>query len=124
MNFADIRYFQARELESPDAPGSGERMQLELVERLDQLRAACGFPLIVASGYRTDKHNKRVGGVDSSSHTAGWAVDIRAVSSDARWTIVRNAIELGFNRIGIASTFLHLDCSPDPSHPENRIWTY
>jgi uncharacterized protein YcbK (DUF882 family) len=122
MNFADIRYFQARELESPDAPGSGERMQLELVERLDQLRAACGFPLIVASGYRTNKHNKRVGGVDSSSHTAGWAVDIRAVSSDARWTIVRNAIEVGFNRIGIASTFLHLDCSP--GHPENRIWTY
>ena len=124
MNFSSIKHFQPSELESPDAPGSGVNMQLPLVLLLDQLREACAFPLIVSSGYRTERHNQRVGGVDSSSHTSGWAVDIRAVSSDARWTIVRHAIELGFNRIGIASTFLHLDCSPDPGHPENRIWTY
>ena len=122
MNFVGIKWFKSRELESPDDPGSGENMQLELVQRLDKLREACGFPLIVASGYRTEKHNLLVGGVHSSSHTSGHAVDIRAVSSDARWTIVRHAIELGFNRIGIASTFVHLDCSPE--HPENRIWTY
>jgi uncharacterized protein YcbK (DUF882 family) len=124
MNFVGIKYFKARELESPDQPGSGEHMKLPIVLLLDKLREACGFPLIVASGYRTERHNQHVGGVDSSSHTSGWAVDIRAVSSDARWTIVRNAIELGFSRIGVASTFLHLDCSPDPGHPENRIWTY
>ena len=122
MNFSGIKHFQQSELASPDAPGSGVNMQLPLVLLLDQLREACGFPLIVSSGYRTGKHNELVGGVDSSSHTSGHAVDIRAVSSDARWTIVRHAIELGFNRIGIASTFVHLDCSPE--HPENRIWTY
>jgi zinc D-Ala-D-Ala carboxypeptidase len=122
MNFSKIQYFQPRELESPDAPGSGENMKLPTVLLLDKLREACGFPLIIASGYRTERHNQRVGGVDSSSHTAGWAVDVRATSSDSRWKIVKYAIELGFNRIGIASTFVHLDCSPE--HPENRIWTY
>ena len=122
MNFAGIKYFKSRELESPDSPGSGENMQLPLVLLLDQLREACGFALIVSSGYRTERHNQRVKGVDSSSHTSGWAVDVRATSSDSRWKIVMYAIELGFNRIGIASTFVHLDCSPE--HPENRIWTY
>ena len=122
MNFAGIKYFKSRELESPDSPGSGENMQLELVQRLDELRAACGFPLIVASGYRTEKHNELVGGVDSSSHTSGYAVDLRASSTAKRWTIVHNAIKLGFNRIGCGHNFIHLDCSPD--HPANRIWTY
>ena len=124
MNFDAIQYFTSKELESPDAPGSGKHMKMRLVKRLDALRGECGFPLIISSGYRTKAHNRRVRGVDSSSHTAGWAVDIRATSSASRWAIVKHAIELGFNRVGIASTFIHLDCSPDPSHPENRIWTY
>jgi hypothetical protein len=39
MNFVGIKYFKSRELESPDDPGSGSHMQLELVQRLDELQA-------------------------------------------------------------------------------------
>lgn len=55
----------------------------ELVETiLDPLRAAYGKPIKVNSGYRSDKLNKRVGGVSTSAHIRGYAADIRPVRGD------------------------------------------
>ena len=122
MPWSDIKYFKPDEFSSPDDPGTGIRMNMDLVERLDALRAKCNFALIITSGYRTDAHNKKVGGVDSSEHTDGNAVDIRCKSSSRRFTIVENALLLGFERIGIGSTFVHLGVSK--THPQRVIWTY
>jgi len=33
-------------------------------------------------------------------------------------------LEVGFTRIGIAKTFVHLDISKKAYHPDNRIWLY
>lgn len=43
---------------------------------LDPLREAWGKPIIVNSGYRCDALNKAVGGVPSSQHRFGQAVDL------------------------------------------------
>lgn len=43
---------------------------------LDPLREAWGKPIIVNSGYRCDALNKAVGGVPSSQHKYGQAVDL------------------------------------------------
>lgn len=52
-----------------------------LVENiLDPLRHAWGAPIIVTSGYRCSKLNKKVGGATNSQHTLGQAADIRTVS--------------------------------------------
>lgn len=52
-----------------------------LVENvLDPLRHAWGAPIIVTSGYRCPKLNKKVGGAKNSQHTLGQAADIRTVS--------------------------------------------
>lgn len=122
VDWAATEYFTASEFASPDAPDTGDLIQPELVERLDDLRARCGFPLIIASGYRTSRHNKFVGGVDSSAHTKGFAVDVRCTESSKRFVIVREATASGFNRIGISSTFIHLDC--DPQKAKDVMWTY
>jgi uncharacterized protein YcbK (DUF882 family) len=122
VNFDTIQYFTSKELESPDAPGSGKHMKMRLVKRLDALRGECGFPLIISSGYRTKAHNSKVGGVDSSEHTNGEAVDIRAPSSSKRFSIVQKALRLGFNRIGVGSTFVHLGVSK--THAQRVLWTY
>ena len=43
-------------------------------------------------------------------------------NSEDRYKLVALLLETGFNRIGIASTFIHIDIDPDKS--PNVIWTY
>ena len=122
MIWNDIKYFRPHEFDSPDAPGSGFGMSLPFVRKLDKLRDAVNMPLIVVSGYRTEIHNAKVGGVDSSAHERGQAVDIRALSSQTKFRILEAAFKLGFRRIGIGSTFVHIDDSI--THPQDVVWTY
>ena len=114
--------FVSREFDSPDEPGSGRKMQDSTIEMLQQARDIYGERMIITSGYRTKKHNRDVGGVEDSAHTMGYAVDISCRSSKQRFRLVRSLIAAGFNRIGIAKTFIHAD--NDPSKAEDVIWTY
>lgn len=122
MTWSDIKYFKSREFDSPDEPLSGIKMDLKFVAKLDRLREACGFPLFITSGYRTAAHNARVGGVDSSAHTSGHAADIRANTSATKYRIISEAVKLGFTRIGVGATFVHLDDAPNL--PQPVLWTY
>lgn len=123
LSWKDVKYFKASEFDSPDAPGSGEKgMNLEFVHKMDMLRAACGFPLFITSGYRTTAHNAKVGGVDSSAHTTGHAADIRAGASSTKFAIVDAALAIGFKRIGVGATFVHVDDAP--GLPDRVLWTY
>ena len=47
---------------------------------LDPVRERYGKPIIVTSGYRSEKLNRAVGGAKNSQHVTGQAVDIRSVS--------------------------------------------
>ena len=44
---------------------------------LEVLRERYGAPIIINSGYRSSQLNKRIGGVPTSNHLTGCAVDIR-----------------------------------------------
>lgn len=48
----------------------------KLVRFLNQAREDLGAPGIIISGVRCPAHNAAVGGVPTSRHTKGWAVDI------------------------------------------------
>jgi len=122
MDWSRIKYFRQFEFDDPTAPGSGANMDQAFVEHLDELRASIGHPLTIHSGYRTPEHNATVGGVDSSAHTSGHAADIGALSSGERFEIVSAAIKAGFRRIGIGSTFVHLD--DDLTKEQSVCWLY
>lgn len=123
VDWDKIKYFRPAEFDSPDKSGSGRfNMQKEIVGPLDYIRAHCGFPLIVTSGYRTKEHNNQVGGVDSSSHTNGYAADIVCMTSAARAKIIYYALEIGIRRMGIGPRIIHLDTSP--FHPQDVTWLY
>lgn len=49
---------------------------------LDPLREKWGAPIVVTAGYRCTELNKKVGGVSTSQHRLGQAVDIRTVSDE------------------------------------------
>ena len=49
---------------------------------LEMLRDRAGTPIIINSGYRSPQLNKRVGGVATSNHVTGCAVDIRCSGAE------------------------------------------
>lgn len=116
-------HFTAREFRCHCGCGLGfESMQPKLLRRLVAARGLGPVPFIITSSIRCPTHNAAVGGVGSSAHVTGWAVDIAANTGTRRYQILTAAQQAGFNRIGIAATFLHLDC--DPQKPGHVIWTY
>ena len=71
-----MKYFTYEEFDSPDVQGSGQMMNEKILRMIDAVRAAYGKPIHINSGYRTPKHNEAVGGVESSSHLQGLAINI------------------------------------------------
>jgi len=117
-----MRYFTYDEFDSPDLPGSGAFMHQEFLDLLDDARDIAQVPFIINSGFRTEAHNRAVGGKETSSHLTGWAADIRATSSNRRYLIIAALCGVGFNRIGVADTFVHVDL--DPTKSQNCLWLY
>lgn len=94
----------------------------ELISMIDKARGIAGVPFKINSGFRTPEQNKKAGGVKDSSHMSGKAVDIACTSDSNRYKIVTALLTVGFNRIGIAKTFIHADC--DSTKSSNVIWLY
>ena len=117
-----MRNFNINEFDSPDVKGSGAKMNKCFLEMLDNARDIAGIPFSINSGYRTLEQNSKVGGVNSSSHTKGLAVDIACKDSRGRFLIVSALKEAGFTRIGISDSFIHVDSDSDKA--QDVIWTY
>lgn len=109
-------HFELSEFDSPDKPGSGIHMRYRLLEMLDEAREIAGVEFIVNSGYRTPSHNKKVGGIKDSAHVGGWAADIHTPQKHKE-KILSAIVEVGFKRIGVYPTFIHVDIDPDKPTP-------
>lgn len=112
--------------DSPDIPGSGNCMDRHLIFMLQQLEARTGYPIFswINSGARSSSHNRKVGGVSNSSHKMPTckAVDIKAHSKDIRYNLIYTARDIGFTRIGVGKTFVHLDV--DERKSQYVAWGY
>ena len=117
-----MKWFNYSEFDSPDEPGSGNNMDQDFLEMLDEARSRAGVPFAITSGYRSEEHNAAVGGQRDSSHLKGCAADIVAYTSRDRFLIVTALLESGFDRIGIGEDFIHVDS--DWEKAGNLVWTY
>jgi zinc D-Ala-D-Ala carboxypeptidase len=106
------KYFKNNEL----------NMDEEFLQRLDEAREYAGIPFIINSAWRSKEDNKRVGGKPNSSHLKGLAVDIKATNSRQRGLILDALRSVGFSRIGIAKTFIHVDLDFDKD--QDVTWLY
>ena len=97
-------------------------MNQEFLLKLDRAREVAQIPFKINSAYRTPEHNAKIGGKPNSSHLKGLAVDISATDSRQRFTILKALIDTGFNRIGVAKTFIHVD--DDKSKSPEVVWLY
>lgn len=84
------------------------KLDEELILKLQRLRNAIGKPITVNSGYRTPEYNKQVGGSPNSQHLYGKAADIAAQGMKPL-DVARLAEKIGFDGIGVYSTFTHVD---------------
>ena len=117
-----FKYFTYGEFDSQDLKGSGKNVSDELINMLDIVRKKYGKSVVINSGYRTPEHNKSVGGTPESSHIKGLAADIACNNSTDRFKLEGVLREVGFKRIGMGSTFIHVDIDKDKS--PNVLWTY
>lgn len=105
------------------------KMDSVFLTELDELRARCGFPLGVTSGYRCATHNQAVSTTGPNGpHTTGRAVDF-AVRGAQALEVIRHAQLMGFTGIGVqqkgATRFIHIDNLPNaPGQPRPTIWSY
>lgn len=117
-----MKWFNYSEFDSPDEPGTGNLMDIDFLEMLDEARSVAGIPFVVTSGYRTESWNQHVGGKKDSSHLSGCAADISCTTARDRFIIITSLLEAGFDRIGIGEDFIHVDI--DWEKNAALIWTY
>ena len=98
-----------------------DNMNVDFLAKLDEAREFSGIPFIINSAYRSPSHPESIKN-PTSSHIKGLAVDISAKDSITRFKVLDALMAVGFSRIGIAGTFIHVDLDYDKS--QNVIWTY
>lgn len=114
-----LNYFTREEF---DCQVTGtNNMEQAFLEKLDELRAYCGFPFVITSGYRHPtlhpiERKKDVPG----THAQGIAADIKITNAADRFSLVNNAVKLGFTGIGVSSDFIHVDTRGTTP----VMWTY
>ena len=98
-----------------------DNMNVDFLNKLDEAREYANIPFIINSAYRSPTHRESLKN-PTSSHIKGLAVDISVKDSVTRFKVLDALIAVGFTRIGIAGTFIHVDLDLDKS--QNVIWTY
>jgi len=98
-----------------------DNMDVDFLAKLDEAREYANIPFIINSAYRSPEHSLSIKN-PSSSHIKGLAVDISVKDSRTRGLILDALRAVGFNRIGISDTFIHVDSDLDKS--PNVTWLY
>ena len=125
VGWAGIRCFKPRDFtcRCEGFCGHPDVISRELVAKLDKIQDLIGIPVIVLSGTRCEKFNRKSGGRERSAHTVksgvSHAADIRCPDAAFRFAFLTAALPL-FNRVGIGKESIHVD--DDPELPSNAVW--
>jgi zinc D-Ala-D-Ala carboxypeptidase len=95
--------------------GTGQLLLNEAaLAKLQALRERLGKPLVVRSAYRSQEHNRAVGGAPHSKHLDGAAFDISMLNHDPM-VFEEAARAVGFRGFGFCprSGFIHIDLGPE-----------
>jgi len=122
LNRSLTKSFIAREFICPCCYEEGIKNELVFYLQFAHDLLPPNSVIVIKSGYRCEKENKKAGGVENSAHMKGLAADIRCDHSSYRFSLIRALSGAGFKRIGIGENFIH--CDRDLEKPQNVMWTY
>lgn len=113
LTWEGIKYFKPSEFAckcGKYCDGSVDKVDLELVKILDNIREHFGAPITITSGVRCSKHNQAVGGVGNSQHLYGKAADfiVKGVNAHTVYDYC-NSIMTGNGGLGKYDSFTHID---------------
>lgn len=82
--------------------------------RMEAVRALLNAPIHVNSGFRSQAVNKAVGGVPTSAHTTGHAVDFISPSFGSPLTVCKAiaASDITFDQLIAEGTWVHISFDP------------
>lgn len=87
-----------------------------LASMFEDIRMVWNKPIEILSAYRTESHNKKVGGARNSQHLLGRALDLRppkGIKIDDFYTQIKmNVDDFGIHGLGKYPTFVHVDFRP------------
>lgn len=118
----DLDYFTKEEFACQHT-GENE-IKYTFLFKLDLLRARCGFPFFITSGYRSPEHPIESRKEKAGTHAQGIAADIKVTDGIQRFKIVEEAIKMGFSGVGVASSFVHVDIRDLDGNESPVMWTY
>lgn len=102
----------------------------ELANNLQILRDELGVSIHVNSGYRTEKHNKNIGGVKNSFHVKGMAGDLstRDVKPRKFARTIKRLIKQGKMKqggVGLYNGFVHYDIRGyNATWDKSSLWNF
>ena len=102
-----MKYFQIEEFNCQET--GNNQMDKQFLLLLDTLRHKCGFPFVITSGYRDPSHSIEAKKENPGKHSEGIACDIQVKNGPERFTLIDEALCLGFTGIGIHKAFIHVD---------------
>jgi hypothetical protein len=114
---ATFRYFTREEFDCRCGCGRNE-IPDSFIHDMDDLREACGFPLVVNSGWRCENHPKEAAKATPGEHNRA-AADVRSHNSHQLYVIQEKAYALGFYGIAAGEGFVHVD-----KRPLKTSWVY
>lgn len=102
---------------------------LKLAQIMNIIRCHCETPIRITSGYRTEKHNAKVGGVPTSEHLTGSACDFQFILNPEKdydvcqEQMINNIVEfilynVEFGQLIHYENFLHISLKSDKHNCE------
>ena len=109
--------FTQREFKSRDGSKMPEDVLCnikDLADNLQVLRDFLGEPIRINSAYRSEAHNKAIGGSKTSQHLLGKAADIKVKDIETKdlYLIIESLIidgQMTDGGLGLYDTFVHYD---------------
>ena len=114
-----LRHFKPEEFQWCKPACKIDDMDEDFMRKLDDARSICSYKFVLNSAYRSPEYEIQHGRSGTSSHCKGLAVDISCLTSQCRLKMLLALLSVGFRRIGIYPSFLHVDS--DISKPAS-IW--
>lgn len=125
-DWSKLKHFKREEFECKCGCGRADMQEAFMLD-LDSIRETLGFPLVINSGFRCDRHNRTLSG--GPAHPAGVAADV-AVNGTNAYRLVGQAYEFGMTGIGVRQSgarrnrYIHLDALDTERYPRPTIWDY
>lgn len=99
-------------------------VMIATAKSLERVRALLGVPISISSWYRSSALNFAVGGVPSSQHLKGEAVDFIAYGygtpADICKQLIRYPELISFDQLILEHTWVHISFSSVPSIPNRK----